>query len=63
MDISRSFAKKRDLSDQSNNGKVDNKRTHRLENPKQNKNKPRRVIIKFVRHNFRERIFLNKKKL
>ena len=63
MDISRSFAKKRDLSDQSNNGKVDNKRTHRLGNPKQNKNKPRPVIIKFVRHNFTGRIFLNKKKL
>ena len=52
MDISKFFAKKGDLSHQSNNGEVDNKRNHRLANPKQNKNKPR-PIIKFVRHNFR----------
>ena len=57
------FSKKKDLSDQSNNGEVDNKRTHRLGKPKQNKSKPRPIIIKFVRHNFRWRIFLNKKKL
>ena len=63
MDISKFFAKKGDLSHQSNNGEVDNKRNHRLANPKQNKNKPRPIIIKFVRHNFRYSIFLNKKKL
>ena len=33
MGISKFFDKKRGLRDQSNNGKVDNKRTHRLGNP------------------------------
>ena len=61
MDISKFFATKSDLSYQSNNGEVDNKRNHRLANPKQNKNKPRPIIIKFVRHNFRWRIFFKQK--
>ena len=63
MDISKFFAKKGDLSHQSNNGEVDNKRSHRLANPKQNKNKFRPIIIKFTRHNFDGGFFLNKKKL
>ena len=57
MDISKFFAKKGDLSHQSNNGEVDNKRNHRLANPKQNENKPRPIIIKFVRHNFQMKDF------
>ena len=61
MDISKFFAKMSDLSHQSNNGEVDNKRNHRLANLKQNKNKPRPIIIKFVQHNFRWRIFFKQK--
>ena len=57
MGISKFFDKKRGLRDQSNNGKVDNKRTHRLGNPKQNRNKLRSIIIKYLRHNLRRRIF------
>ena len=56
MDVSKFFAKKSDLSHQSNNGEVNNKRNHRLANPKQNKHEPRPIIIKFVRHNFRWRV-------
>ena len=61
MDISKFFAKKSNLSHQSNDGKVHNKRNHRLANPKQNKNTPRPIVIKFVRHNFRWRIFFKEK--
>ena len=61
MDISKFFAKKGDLSHQSNNGEVDNKRNHRLANPKQNKNKPILIVMKFLRHNFRWRIFFKQK--
>ena len=63
MVIPKFFTQKRDLSDEFNNGGVDNKRTHRLENPKQNKNKPRPVTIKFYPQNFRWKISLNKMKL
>ena len=55
------FAKKSDLSHQFNNGEVDSKHNHGLANPKQNKNKPRPIMIKFVRHNFRRRIFFKRK--
>ena len=61
MDVSKFFAKKSDLSHQSDNGEVDNKRNHRLANPKQNKHEPRPIIIKFVRHNFRWRIFFKQR--
>ena len=61
MDVSKFFAKKSDLSHQSNNGEVNNKRNHRLANPKQNKHEPRPIIIKFVRHNFRWRIFFKQR--
>ena len=55
------FAKKSNLSHQSNNGEVDNKRNHKLANPKQNKNKARPIIIRFVRHNFKWTIFIKQK--
>ena len=61
MNIANFFAKRSDLSHQSNNGGIDNKRNHRLANPKENKNKPRPIIIKFERHNFRWRIFFKQK--
>ena len=61
MDVSKFFAKKSDLSHQSNNGEVNNKRNHRLANPKQNKHEPRPIIIKFVRHNFRWRVFFKQR--
>lgn len=58
MDISTKFSdKKRNLSDQYNNSKTGNKCTHRLGNPKQNRNKLRPIIIKYLRHNLRRRIF------
>ena len=61
MDISKFFAEKSGLSHQSNNGEVENKRNHRLANSKQNKNKPRPIIIKFVWYNFRWRVFFKQK--
>ena len=62
MDISKFFAKKGDLSHQSNNGEVDNKRNHRLANPKQNKNKPIK-LWNFCGTILGGGFFLNKKKL
>ena len=41
--------------------KADIELTHRVGKPKQNKNKPRPIIIKFVRCHCRRRIFLSKK--
>ena len=61
MDISKFFTKKSDLSHQSDNDEVDNKHNHRLANSKQNKNKLGPIIIKFVCHNFRWRIFFKQK--
>ena len=40
---------------------VDIYHTHRTGKSKQNKHKPRPIIIEFVRYNSRRRIFLNKK--
>ena len=57
MDISKFFAKKSDLSHQSNNSEVDNKRNHALANLKRNKNKSRPIVINFLRDNFKRKIF------
>ena len=56
MDISKFFAKKSDLSHQSNS-EVDNKRNHALANLKRNKNKSRPIVINFLRDNFKRKIF------
>ena len=42
---------------------IDIERTHRVGKPKQNKKNPRPIIIKFVRYNCRQSIFLNEKNL
>ena len=42
---------------------LDIDRSHRLENRKLDKSKPRLIIIKFCRYNVRARIFENKRKL
>ena len=56
MDISKFFAKKSDLSHQSNS-EVDNKRNHALANLKRNKNKSRPIVINFLRDNLKRKIF------
>ena len=61
MDIFKFFTKKSNLSHQSDNGEVDNKRNHRLANPKKKTKKLRPIIIKLLCHNFRWRIFLKQK--
>ena len=62
MDICKFFAKRSDFSHQSINDEVDNKRI-RLANLKQNKNKPRPILLNLCDTILDRRFFLNKKKL